>query len=250
MTYLTGTRVFARITPAALVSALLLGGLALTPLFGQSLADLARQERARKAQEKPSGKVFTNDDIPSTPSLTPSAAPAPPKEGEAKKTEAGEKASAEGKEATVSAEGKPGEEKTAETGEKASAEGKAPAEGKGEAKGAEEAKPKEGEKPKEEAGPDMAKLEKEYRAKFAALRDSLAYEQKKLDVMQRELNLMQTQYYSDPNVAMREQTFRSQINQRTQEIEQQKGNVEKAQKAIADLEEELRKKGLPAGWAR
>ena len=96
----------------------------------------------------------------------------------------------------------------------------------------------------------MAKLEKEYRDKFKALRDDLAYQQQKLDVMQRELNLMQTQYYSDPNVAMREQTFRGQINQRTQEIEQQKGNVDKAQKAIADLEEELRKNGLPAGWAR
>ena len=96
----------------------------------------------------------------------------------------------------------------------------------------------------------MAKLEKEYRDKFAKLRDALAYEQKKLDVMQRELNLMQTQYYSDPNVAMREQTFRGQINQRTQEIEQQKGSIDKAQKAVSDLEEELRKKGLPSGWAR
>ena len=214
MTHPTGTRVFARITPAALVAALLVGGLALTPLFGQSIADLARQERARKSQEKKSGKVFTNDDIPSTPSITTSA---PAKEGEAKK------AGAE---------------------EKASAEGKAPAEGKGEAKGTAEAKPKEA------AGPDMAKLEKEYRDKFAKLRDALAYEQKKLDVMQRELNLMQTQYYSDPNVAMREQTFRGQINQRTQEIEQQKGAIDKAQKAVSDLEEELRKKGLPSGWAR
>jgi hypothetical protein len=228
MTHPTGTRVFARITPAALVAALFAGVLALTPLFGQSLADLARQERARKAQGKQSGKVFTNEDIQSTPTL---AAAAPAKEGDAKKTEGEGKASAEGKEGSAPAEGKA-------------------AEGKGEAKGTAEAKPKEEEKPKEAAGPDLAKLEKEYRAKFAALRDALAYEQKKLDVMQRELNLMQTQYYSDPNVAMREQTFRGQINQRTQEIEQQKGSIEKAQKAVADLEEELRKKGLPAGWAR
>jgi hypothetical protein len=223
MMHLTGTGLFARITPAALVAALFLGGLSLRPLFGQSLPDLARQERARKAQEKKPGKVFTNDDIPSTPSLATSAAPAPAKEGE---------------------------EKKAETEEKASAEGKAPAEGMGEAKGTAEAKPKEAEKPKEETGPDMAALEKQYRERFAKLRDSLGYEQKKLDVMQRELNLMQTQYYSDPNVAMREQTFRGQINQRTQEIEQQKGAVDKAQKAVSDLEEELRKKGLPSGWAR
>ena len=240
MTHPTGTRVLARITPAAL-AALLAGVFALTPLFGQSLADLARQERARKTQEKKSGKVFTNDDIPSTPSITTSA---PPKEGDAKKTDGEEKASAEGKDATAAAEGKSGEEKAAGTGEKGLAEGKAPADGKGEAKG------KEPEKTKEDPAAEMAKLEKEYRGKFKELRDRLAYEQQKLDVMQRELNLMQTQYYSDPNVAMREQTFRGQINQRTQEIEQQKGTVDKAQKAISDLEEELRKKGLPAGWAR
>lgn len=96
----------------------------------------------------------------------------------------------------------------------------------------------------------QADLEKEYRDRFAKLRETQAYEQKKLDVMQRELSLMQTQFYSDPNVAVREQTFRSQINQRTQEIDQQKAAADKANKAIADLEEELRRKNLPAGWAR
>ncbi len=241
MTHPSGTRVCARIMPGALAAALLVAGLSLTPLFAQSLADLARQVRAKKSQEKKSGKVFTNDDIPSTPSITTAA---PPKEGEVKKTEAEGKGPAEGKDAAASAEGKPGEEKAAEAG------GKASAEGKGEAKGKEDAKSKEPEKPKEDPAVELAKLEKEYREKFKALRDSLAYEQQKLDVMQRELNLMQTQYYSDPNVAMREQTFRGQINQRTQDIEKQKSGVEKAQKAISDLEEELRKKGLPAGWAR
>jgi DNA mismatch repair ATPase MutS len=82
------------------------------------------------------------------------------------------------------------------------------------------------------------------------LRENLEYQQKRLDVMQRELNLMQTQFYSNPNDALREQTFRSQINQRTQEIDQQKAAVAKAQQAISDLEEELRKNGLPSGWAR
>ena len=68
--------------------------------------------------------------------------------------------------------------------------------------------------------------------------------------MQRELNLMQVQYYSDPNVALREQNTRGEINQRIQEIEAQKGTIEKAKQAVADLEEELRRKNLPPGWAR
>lgn len=95
-----------------------------------------------------------------------------------------------------------------------------------------------------------ADLEKEYREKFAQLRDKLAFEEQKLDVMQREQNLMMTQFYSDPNVALREQNSRAEINKRTQDIEEQKQAVEKAKQAIADLEDELRRKGLPPGWAR
>jgi hypothetical protein len=243
MTHSMATRVFARITPAATAAFAVV--MAMTPLFGQSLADLARQERAKKAQEKKPEKVFTNDDIPSTPSITTSGPPRE-KEGVAK-TQAGE-AKTEGDETEGAA---PGEGKKGAV----PAEDKAAAEGRGETKNSTsdtrgEAENKEPEKPKQDSAADMAKLEKEYRGRFKALRDDLAYQQQKLDVMQRELNLMQTQYYADPNVAMREQTFRGQINQRTQEIEQQKANVDKAQKAISDLEDELRKKGLPAGWSR
>ncbi len=93
-------------------------------------------------------------------------------------------------------------------------------------------------------------VEKEYRDKAAKLKESLAYEERRLDVLQRELNLTQQQYYSDPNVALREQNSRADINKRTEEINQQKVLVEKAKQAFADLEEELKTKNLPIGWAR
>lgn len=95
-----------------------------------------------------------------------------------------------------------------------------------------------------------AELEKEYREKAAKLRESLTYEEKKLDVLQRELNLAQVQHYSSPDQALREQTTRSEINKRQAELEQQKQAVEAAKKAIVDLEDELRRKSLPQGWAR
>ncbi len=95
---------------------------------------------------------------------------------------------------------------------------------------------------------DKAEEEKEWRAKFAKLYDDLKYEEKKLDVLQRELNLSQMQNYSDPNVALREQYQRTEITKRTQEIDSQKLAVEKAKKAIADLQDELRRKSLPARW--
>lgn len=179
--------------------------------FSQSLADLARQERQKKGREAKSPRLFTNEDIPGTPSSPAPAASAPAKTGQTKPPEGSSEA---GKTTAIA-------DKTTD--------------------GKEAAKPSE---------QDIAALEKEYRERFAKLRDAVAVEEKKLDVMQRELNLMQTQYYSDPNVALREQTFRGQINQRTQEIDQQKAAVEKAKLAIVNLEEELRKKGLPAGWSR
>ena len=148
---------------------------------------------------------------------TPAPAPAPAAAKEAAKTEG-----------------------TAATGAPDAKDAKA-AEGTKDAGAKTEAKPAE---------KSQADLEKEYRDRFAKLREAHSYEQKKLDVMQRELNLMQMQFYTDPNVALHEQTFRGEITKRTQDIDQQKASIEKAQKAIDDLEEELRKKGLPAGWAR
>jgi predicted RNase H-like nuclease (RuvC/YqgF family) len=93
-------------------------------------------------------------------------------------------------------------------------------------------------------------LEKEYRDKFAKLREAQDLDERKLDVMQRELNLMQTQYSSDPNVTLQQELTRDNINKRTADIETQKAAVDKAKQAVTDLEEELRAKSLPAGWAR
>ncbi len=101
-----------------------------------------------------------------------------------------------------------------------------------------------------EAKKTPAEDEKAYREKFAKLRENLAMEERKLEVLQREFNLANVQFYSDPNVALREQTQRSELTNRQQEIERQKGAVEAAKKAIADAEDELRRKSLPPGWAR
>jgi len=92
--------------------------------------------------------------------------------------------------------------------------------------------------------------EKSWKAKFAKLRADQAAEERRLDTLQRELNLAQIQAYSDPNQANREAFSRNEVNKRTAEIDQQKQVVEAAKKAVADLEEELRKKGLPSGWAQ
>ena len=99
---------------------------------------------------------------------------------------------------------------------------------------------------------DKAKAEDEqvWRGRFAKLRATLETETRRLDVLQREFNLAQIQSYSDPNVAMREQFARTELNKRTAEIEQQKQVVDAAKKAVADLEEEGRLKGIPPAWTQ
>ncbi len=79
----------------------------------------------------------------------------------------------------------------------------------------------------DEARKAAAEQERGYREKAAKLRDALALEEKKLADLQRQWNLG-----------------------RQQEVERQTTAVEAAKRALADLEEELRKKSLSPGWAR
>ena len=100
-----------------------------------------------------------------------------------------------------------------------------------------------------DAKKDAAKDEGYWRAKFAAARKALADDTKELDILQREFNLKQEQFYQDPNSAMHEQYSRGDLNKTQNEIDAKKQDIEKDKQALADLEDELRKSGGDAGWA-
>jgi len=216
---------------------LMLGVAFTTGLYGQGLADLARKT------PRTSGKVLTNDDV-GTSAPAPAPAPAPP----AATTPAAAGAAPGQRPAGQAPAGAPGQAaagQPAAAGQAAAAgqPGQAAA-GQGQAPAGQAAA---GAAPAEKT---PAELEQEYRMKFAELRENLSLEERKLDILQRELNLMQNQYYSDPAATLMQEQSRSNINTRIAEIEMQKGVVEMAKQAIAALEDELRVKGLPAGWAR
>lgn len=181
---------------------------------GQSMADLARQTRAQKSGGRP--RVFTNENVARS-APTPAPAPAARPAGQAPAGQA-----------------------------PAGAAGQPAAQGQGQAG----AQPAAGTQPAQPAEKTPEELEKEYRAKFAELRENLSLEERKLDILQRELGLMQNQYYSDPRATLMQEATRGNINARITEIETQKAAVDKAKQAVAALEEELRVKGLPPGWAR
>lgn len=166
---------------------------------GDPVADAARKARAeQKATPKPK-KVFTNDDIPSTPPSTPAPTPAPSSTGQAATPEGAAKQTAE-----------------AVTGKKE----------------------------------DAVKGEAYWRGKFKDLHNKIAETEKELDVLQRELNKDQVQYYTDPQKALMQQHDRSDINERTTKIDAKKKELDALNQKLSDMEDELRRAGGDPGWAR
>ena len=116
------------------------------------------------------------------------------------------------------------------------------------------AEPKDGDAATTDATVDGKKSdansEKAWRDKFAALRAKLARDQEDLNVMQRELGVLNLQNYSDPTKAMQQELTRSDINKKTADIDAKQKQIQADQQAIEDAQDELRKAGGDSGWAR
>jgi hypothetical protein len=97
--------------------------------------------------------------------------------------------------------------------------------------------------------PEPPKGEEYWRKRFSDARQKLATAEKELDIMQRELNLSQTQYYSDPNKSLQQQYSREEINDKTAKIDAKKQEVADLKQALSDLTDELRRAGGQPGWA-
>lgn len=92
--------------------------------------------------------------------------------------------------------------------------------------------------------------ESAWRKRFQAQRDKIAKAERELDILQRELEKAQTQYYSDPQKAMTEQTTRGEVNEKTAKIAAKKQEIAQLKQGLDDLEDQLRKSGGDVGWAR
>lgn len=92
--------------------------------------------------------------------------------------------------------------------------------------------------------------EKAWRKRFADVRQKIADAELELDVLQREAEKADVQYYSDPQKAMKEQFTRNEINEKNAKIEEKKKLVAGLKQQLSDLEDQLRASGGDAGWAR
>ncbi len=98
--------------------------------------------------------------------------------------------------------------------------------------------------------PAPVKDEAYWRQKFADARKKLADDAHELDILQREYNLKQQQYYSDPNTAMKEQYTRDDLTDTKRKIDDKVTAVGQDKQALLDLDDALRAEGGDTGWSR
>ncbi len=179
---------------------------------GDPVADAARKAREAKKDAPKPKKVYTDDDVKRSAPEPAATAPATPN-------------NASGAGAAVTGAGTPGTP--------AGATGAATAQAAG-----------DGTK-KEDPNSEGA-----WRKRFQEQHDKIAKTEKEIDVLQREVARANTQYYADPQKAMKEQNSRAEINEMTGKIEAKRKELGELQVGLADLEDQLRKSGGNPGWAR
>jgi glucose/arabinose dehydrogenase len=102
----------------------------------------------------------------------------------------------------------------------------------------------------EDAGGASKNSEEGWRKRFREARDKLAQAEQELDILQREAQKAQVQYYNDPQKALSEQYTRKDVTEKDTKIEAKKQEIAQMKQHIADMEDELRKSGGDSGWAR
>lgn len=188
--------------PGTAVALLLLVSAAVT---AQSLADVARQEEARRKAIKSSGKVYTNGTL--RPEPQPAAGtPAAPPQGQAP----------------------------------ASASSPAPPAAAPEA----QASPGAALKPE-----DNPKMEAYWKKRLTAERDALARAQSFVEALQSRINALSTDFVNRDDPAQRT-VIAADRDKALSEQARVNGEIVAHQKAIATIQEEGRRAGVPAGWVR
>jgi hypothetical protein len=197
---------------SAVAAAVLSCVLASTAVLSAQLGDVARKEAERRKTAK-QGKTYTNDTL--KPAPEPSAAPA----------SAG-----------------------AQSGGAAPSDGAAPAPAPPPASSSPSATPPP--PPRVSADPAQRKKdEAEWQGRVKAEREGLERAKTLADAMQSRINQLNTDFVNRDDPAQR-QVIAADRDKAVAEMERLKKEVAEHTKAIAGIQEEARKAGVPPGWAR
>jgi hypothetical protein len=99
-----------------------------------------------------------------------------------------------------------------------------------------------------EGDQELAKQKQEAREQWRKLSSSLELHQRELAVLQQKLNLAQVQFSFNPNETLLQETFRTDINKLTQEVEEKKQQVADDQQALSDLQDQVQREGGDRSW--
>ncbi len=105
-------------------------------------------------------------------------------------------------------------------------------------------------KPEDATKTEDPNSEKAWRKRFKEHRDKIARAEKELDILGRELEKAQVEYYPDPQKAMTQQNSRADVNAITAKIDAKKKELDQLRQGLDDLEDQLRNSGGNPGWAR
>jgi len=202
-------------THLVLVTAVLCGS---APVVGaQSLGDAARQEAERRQTVKASSKTLTNKDLPSVPAPT-AVVPSTGAPGETAGSVAEGTAKAEGQDGTEPAQ-------SATTERQGDADGK-------------------------EAGGDAdTKGEAYWRNRMQQAREDLRRNQNLADAVQSRINALTTDFVNRGDPVQQAQ-IGTQRTEALRELDRLRKAIADGTRAVADLEEDARRAGVPAGWLR
>ena len=104
-------------------------------------------------------------------------------------------------------------------------------------------------KPEDKKAVDPTKTEKYWRDRAQTIQQSLSRNKLLLDALQSQANGLNAEFMNTDDPGQRE-LIRARIERVTGELQRVQQDIEKQTKASADLLEEGRKAGVPAGWLR
>jgi hypothetical protein len=208
---------FRRILPLAFM--LLVAGT--VSLGAQSLAKIAEKEEARRKETKKATRVYTNKDVKPAPTVTPPVgATTPDTAGESSATPGqNDPAAAAGSEAKAG-ESADQSEQPAQDAEKTPSEGQQPANG-----------------------------EEQWRARITEAREALERSQIFAQALQSRINSLWMDFTSRDDPAQRA-VIDAERKKSIAQLDRVKAEIVTQTKAIADIEEEARRAGVPPGWLR
>ena len=108
----------------------------------------------------------------------------------------------------------------------------------------------DGEDAEEGVAGEVERTEDSWRQMFAEARGELTRSQERLQLNQQEIVDLNQRLLTESSLYDRENQLGPEIQAKQDEIAGAEARVEAANQAIADLQQELRRAGAPAGWGR